>query len=828
MAAWGDAYIDLLLRFVLPNQLSSGNLPAFFSRFDSTLKIYTKKAHEKVLRDSAPVPEISKIGRVEIEFVDDVDLDSFKIKSDNINLMIESHKRAIESSFENERETGLIFLAPDVLFSEGSFGKLADIISMGKRAVVMIGLRVAQEAVLPVFEKKLAEGGPAALAFPPRELVKLTVDNLHHFETACFWNSPNFNKTWPNHLIWKAPDGLLVRNFHMHPLFMLPRIKKLPIRTVDFNYMCHVFRNYDDFHIVDDSDDIMCLSLTSREHFKGTSYHEFEPHQATVVDVSYWANHYTDWLHQTFVRRNLRFHEKEITDDWKEVEREADMVLGAALAMSNPARKPSNIENLGENNGQIGGAPDLSGMNTEDDSFIDVLQMANTMLSEAQKTGQISMEECFSLISMYEKLGIYNWASKLLATFFANSDIPAVATKKKFLEKKDEKREEMFKSNFENGLAALEKYFPESAEAVKNADTSTIVMAGDQRKGFQIITRKSEEAFDGTVFQKVTFSNFEVMSLIESMRQDLKSLAIYGSLALSDSSYFVLLPWLGSVCDELPLSQRFKIFFLEPDAALFAACMRTMDISSMVESGMLAPFVGPRHLGLLYEWFRKNPYAPMLNDSRISSDELFSKAIEVFDMISKEIMDLAFELRSRIDRFYSSLTPGELRKRFSSGRLNILMLISKKHPVLREIGKNVEKFFSGMGHSTLIETEPDLYSNRNLLAMLNCMNKYNPDVVIDFNHFRYEFKPAFPEAVPYVSIVSDEVEPGAGEEDKYGRMDFIFTPSPEKFAKAGPAGENVVAIPEIPGNNVSPQEYMDYSRELSFQIIEDLMKRFLV
>lgn len=258
-AVWGDEFIDLFLNVCIPNQLSTGNLPAL--RAGSRFRVFTRKADVARLSASPVLDDVRRLLPIDIVDVDVPELHGSKPGQvrNSYRMMIECHRRAVADAAK--AEAALIFLAPDFVLAEGTLATLVRIHASGSRAVLSANLRLARHEFIAALA-----GRPAAL--PPRELVRVALRHLHPATTSLMVDSSTRNGfptsvNWPVRSASGDLEGVLVRATHMHPLLLDPtRRSELPRATIDGHYLMRCGLKLRECHLVDDSDELVVFELT--------------------------------------------------------------------------------------------------------------------------------------------------------------------------------------------------------------------------------------------------------------------------------------------------------------------------------------------------------------------------------------------------------------------------------------------------------------------------------------------------------------------------------------------------------------------------------------
>ncbi len=227
-------------------------------------------------------------------------------------------------------DCALIFLSPDVIWADGAFSRLLEISDSGKRLVAMGSFRLAKETFIPDLFEQYGRNGELQ-PISSRQLVKLGLRHLHPVTESQYWNEAKSSSHF-GHLIWPVKDeGLIVRQFHSFPLLVRPVDKTtVPIRTLDADYGLKACPDIEDVYMVQDSDEMCFMDFTSSDQMcdfgnREDGVEEFE----RAVE---WANRNANKLHLEFIKKKIRIHWKDISDNWGDIEMRSDEVVKAILA----------------------------------------------------------------------------------------------------------------------------------------------------------------------------------------------------------------------------------------------------------------------------------------------------------------------------------------------------------------------------------------------------------------------------------------------------------------------------------------------------------------
>jgi hypothetical protein len=315
---WGKAYTDAYLNVVLRSQLSPGNLPVFAKHSDSVYTIYTTEADIERCRASEMFQRLREVMQVEFAVIRK---NRFVSK---YNLMTQCHAHGIRSA--RGEECGFVLLTPDVVWSDGSFGRLLELAASPSPMIMMATMpRVVKETFLPAYAERLN----GADALPPRELVSVALQHIHPVTQSCLWDDPNRTGAGPGDFLWRVgDDGLLLRAFQLQPLLIRPVDRDaVPEIAIDADYPSRICPNPADALIIDDSDDVCAVDFTTIADAPTLVLRGYETMEGTVK----WAETNADALHRSLLRRTIRIHTRDLSDAWAVAERRSDEVVTEIL-----------------------------------------------------------------------------------------------------------------------------------------------------------------------------------------------------------------------------------------------------------------------------------------------------------------------------------------------------------------------------------------------------------------------------------------------------------------------------------------------------------------
>ena len=223
---WGQEYISLFCRVVLPSLLSPNNLP-YLVRIHSLEVVFLTRADERDLFALHPAyQKLSALASINFIDVDDILAIYFDKSPNNYAAALTyAFFRGIRSVGAAALDTDFVFWNADFVPADGLFRTLADLIAAGVRCTFVPSLRVdlAVEDALPAGWCS-DDGG--ALTIGPRDWVALAMRFLHptvKAQTANRFEERMIDTV--NQLYWHVNDQLMVaRVFLMFMLHLRPEV----------------------------------------------------------------------------------------------------------------------------------------------------------------------------------------------------------------------------------------------------------------------------------------------------------------------------------------------------------------------------------------------------------------------------------------------------------------------------------------------------------------------------------------------------------------------------------------------------------------------------
>jgi hypothetical protein len=315
-AVWGEEYAKTFVNITLPTILSLGNIPAVPNKSECLYKIYTTEEGRRIIEGSRAFAILNEYVRADI----------YLIQEEIANKYVTSSNCYRDAVREADRvEAATVFLIPDMILADGSIRSIVNILRSGKKEILITGIRLVKETVVPRLLEQHSAGG--VLSIGPRDLIRLALDHVHPITRSHYYDgdSEGFH---PAGLYWRVRDeGFLLRCFHLHPVAVFPDPQRAAFTGTIDDDMLDVPELYDkDIYIVSDSDEILWCEISSLYNWVPT------PKRAGVEAIAQWMINNTNTFHRSLIHRPIRLHTGSFSGSaWKEVETKAGQAVADVL-----------------------------------------------------------------------------------------------------------------------------------------------------------------------------------------------------------------------------------------------------------------------------------------------------------------------------------------------------------------------------------------------------------------------------------------------------------------------------------------------------------------
>jgi len=330
-AVWGAWHVEQFLTLNLATLLAPGNLPAFCARRRLRYCIFTTERDRLLLEQAPIVGELRRMMAVEFHL----------LSPERLGNPIAAHHHAWELATNQAMADGsfVLFMPPDVAWSDRAFTHLAELLDRGLGAVFMTYLRVDQD-LFTCAMREHARSGAFAVAIDSRKLVALALECLHPLMAASMISSRRL-PIHPEMLFWPGPPGALLLRVLAREFFLFDPSRFAWNRARLAAQPSHP----SDLHFVDNSDDLFAVSLA--ELGKDADWHS-RANRADHADIGQWWLNYDSPINDAVVRYKIRWHSGEPGEAaWRRAEARSDRFIRRCAV----AREGFRLRSMAQNQG---------------------------------------------------------------------------------------------------------------------------------------------------------------------------------------------------------------------------------------------------------------------------------------------------------------------------------------------------------------------------------------------------------------------------------------------------------------------------------------------
>lgn len=330
VAVCGERYVDRWLRYALPTLLAPGNLPALAQSYRIKLLLCsTHKDLQRLLASPLMTAARDIMGVRTIPLAQSMAELAPKIQFNvqKFNLMNVCHNYGVELAWQDDY--GLVCGLGDAIYTDGSFKEVARHISAGKRAVISQGLDIRQEPLDVLLEQNGVKRNEFSLPIPPRTFARIAAQALHPVAQSMIWTSERFTHH-PSVLYWPlGGHGVLVRGFHLYPVFLYPDRKAQIRTTIDGDFLVDALSSLDDCVFLNDSDSFFFAGVSDQSKM------DFIPAQHRRADtgaISEWMLTNTRaFQREIFIHEKFWLHDGIDHKAWRHVEEDSDAAVAKIM-----------------------------------------------------------------------------------------------------------------------------------------------------------------------------------------------------------------------------------------------------------------------------------------------------------------------------------------------------------------------------------------------------------------------------------------------------------------------------------------------------------------
>jgi hypothetical protein len=326
IVAWGRAYLERLTTQALPSLLAEGNLPALAGHHRITCLLYSTPEDATAWAGDPSLRALERLLPVRWLDIGEVDPEAEPLfqrwPPSKFKTMSICHLDAMRRAWADG--AGLLFVAPDNLFSNGCGAQVAAAIEDGCRAALISHLPVLEATFLPALDTIFPPRPDGTRPMPGRTLTRLALEHMHPDCAEYFTDGASFRAA--AHLYWRVgSEGHLARAFHVHPLFVHPRRPtEAFFHSVDNDWTAQVLDAQDPVRIFPDSD----LAALIEPMPPGDKATRPQPHRFTPLrwvlgsEGLFPSPHSLRWAGSS-----IRWHREDLSPAWPEAEALAERTV---------------------------------------------------------------------------------------------------------------------------------------------------------------------------------------------------------------------------------------------------------------------------------------------------------------------------------------------------------------------------------------------------------------------------------------------------------------------------------------------------------------------
>ncbi len=313
---WGDWHTGIFLDVNLPSLMAPGNLPAFCALHDVTYRIFTSRKDVNRIKSSAAFQAAAKLVKFEI----------VEAPVERAEDPIAMHHALWRRSIREAREAGVmvLFVPPDVAWSDGAFRHIAELVQQGKRAVFITYMRVVSETTVPELRARFLRDDGTLLRASSSELVEIMHRHIHPLTLTYLNDSDNF-PVHPEFILWRVPgQGYLMRVLVREMFCYDPSMFDLNEQALPAHPLNPAL-----VHFITDSDNLFSLSFAPA--LKDLSWY-VERQRLSALRLGSWWLRYDSPANDQVAALYFRVHEQAIdAPAWRRAEIESDALVAGCV-----------------------------------------------------------------------------------------------------------------------------------------------------------------------------------------------------------------------------------------------------------------------------------------------------------------------------------------------------------------------------------------------------------------------------------------------------------------------------------------------------------------
>jgi hypothetical protein len=244
-AVWGSRHRQLFIDVAIPSLLSLNNIPALASKNKVIYFIYSSSEDAILLEKHIIVQNLKKY--VEIKFIDSFDCAELE-PFDHV------HFYHIGAANAKLQKAIAVLIAPDALWSDGTFKRCGVLMNQGKKAITIPFLQVVAESLVPDILENYIDPLDGAVTLDAKKFTDIGLNHLHPLSILAMPASPHGRPSLD--YIWPSKSNIQTR-YAVRELFAFnPSL-------VDISFLWYFAgpELSDDLYISSGPDDMAMLSI---------------------------------------------------------------------------------------------------------------------------------------------------------------------------------------------------------------------------------------------------------------------------------------------------------------------------------------------------------------------------------------------------------------------------------------------------------------------------------------------------------------------------------------------------------------------------------------
>lgn len=302
---WGREYVRVFCQTVLPNLLSPKSIGLLHDGFQCKFYIYSDEESAELFESYSAFRKLRSITDVNILFIP-----TEILKDDSkYNKMTAAHNCGVKNAMQED--AGIIFLNADMIYSDGTFQRVRELINDGFRAIEIEGFRVLKQPVeVILFERYYSSG---IISIQSRDLVSLALTYPHQISLSHFIDYEKSQGKNPFHTYWYVgKEGAIAKGSHLYPLYVhpLPSVTAaVAEKSIDWDLVDQACPNGQNQYVVRDSDEIFSIEMSDADY----QISPYFPNGYSIFGMWRFVSNHCDPGHRRRLSKTTYIHKSENT-----------------------------------------------------------------------------------------------------------------------------------------------------------------------------------------------------------------------------------------------------------------------------------------------------------------------------------------------------------------------------------------------------------------------------------------------------------------------------------------------------------------------------------